>query len=161
MQTDPVLAIWISLIRLPAQIYQLTLIDWIQACDSVGGEMRLLCLLSYLQRLDWMRIDFPRSRHNGRQGFPRPWRQDAIITQVNYPYWEKIGAVNETLVHFTRRSRMFQRCGNLLVWLELGRRLPFMLSNLPFFFSLYILLNFVLLQLLPICVLPIKPKIGS
>lgn len=36
-----------------------------------------------------------------------------------------------------------------------------MLSNLPFFFSLYILLNFVLLQLLPICVLPIKPKIGS
>lgn len=159
MQTEPVLAIWISLIRLPAQIYQLTLIDWIQVCDGVGGEMRLLCLLSHLQHLDWMQIDFPHSRHNGRQGFPRPWRQDAIITQVNYPYWEKIGAVNETLVHFTRRSRMFQCRGNLLVWLELGRRLPFMFSFFPFFFFLYILLNFVLLQLL--CVLPIKPEIGS
>jgi hypothetical protein len=156
MQREPVLAIWISLIRLPAQIYQLTLIDWIQACDSVGGEIRLLRLLSYRQHLDWMQIDFPHLRHNGRQGFPRPWRQDVIITQVNYPYWEKIGAVNETLVHFTRRSRMFQCRDNLLVWLELGWGLPFMGSFPPSFFPLYSAeLRFISASL------PIKPQIGS
>lgn len=51
-----------------------------------------------------MQTDFPNSRYKGRQELLRAWRQDVIITQVNYLCHEKIGAVNETLVYFTRRS---------------------------------------------------------
>lgn len=66
IQMEPVPAIWISLIRRLAQIYQLTFIDWTQVCHCVGGEMRFPCLPSYLQHFVWMQTHFPNSRYNGR-----------------------------------------------------------------------------------------------
>lgn len=156
MQTEPVPAIWISLnettwSNLPIEFNRLN-----PSLPLCWREMRFFLLPSKLSSALRMQTDFLDSRYKGRQELLRAWRQDVIITQVNYLCHEKIGAVNETLVYFTRRS--VSKGASPACFSDYSYRAEAAIHALLFFcsLSLYILVSFGLLRLL--WVLLVKPQ---
>lgn len=82
-----------------------------------------------------MQTDFLNSKPSISSRSLRPWRQNVITTQVNDPCREKIGAVNETLVHWGRRSCMLHCHHKPAALITASVWLPFMPSIfVPFVF---------------------------